>query len=93
MGARARIRSIADAVADRRLRWVQYREVFGTAAGKAVLTDIARSAGMYDDCIGATNDETQRNLGARRLVLRILKVLRLSEEELEQMILKGGHEE
>lgn len=88
-----RVQSIAEVVASRRWMRSQYRMVFGTPEGKAVLTDMARSAGMYDDCIGSSHDETQRNLGARRFVLRILKLLRMSEEELDALIQQGGTEE
>jgi len=87
------IRSVLDVVNHRKVMRSKYRAVFSSSEGRAVLEDMAKSAGMYDDRIGVDDRETNQLLGERRLFLKITKMLSMTEEQIHTQFLPRGDEE
>ena len=62
-----------------------YRQVFDSAAGRIVLADLHRKAGVMQTHEGWTDDQLQYTTGRRDMVLYIDGMLRLKPPELQQM--------
>lgn len=92
MTAAHKVVSIRDMLDRNRRVRSEYRTVFGSPQGQEVLRDLARECGMYDDRIAKTERETYLLLGERRVILRILQLLRMSDAELDALVLKRGEE-
>lgn len=88
MSAAERVTSLVDRIEKRRRLRSQYRAVFSTEDGKSVLEHLARECGMFDDRIGSNEKETWLYLGERRMFLRILSFLRMTDEQLNALVLK-----
>ena len=68
-----------------RLLRAQFRQVFDSPSGEAVLKELARLAKLYEAEPPATEREMWMNLGERRLFLRIVKFMRLTDEQLDAL--------
>ena len=62
-----------------------YRDVFDSAVGQIVLADLMREGGMMITHGGDTDTLLQFEEGKRFMALRILKMLRLKPQELQQL--------
>ncbi len=62
-----------------------YRDVFNSPAGKIVLADLHRKAGVMMTHDGWTGDQLQYATGRRDIVLHIDSMLRLKPAELQQI--------
>lgn len=65
----------------------RYRNVFDSEDGKWVLADLATDCGyMQDALVPDKPDATAQNLGKIWVVIHILKIMRMSEEELSVIV-------
>ncbi len=62
-----------------------YRDVFDSFAGRIVLADLHRKAGVMQTHEGWTDDQLQYTTGRRDMVLYIDAMLRLKPQELQQL--------
>ena len=62
-----------------------YRDVFDSTAGRVVLADLHRKAGVMQTHEGWTDDQLQYTTGRRDMVLYIDAMLRLKPQELQQI--------
>ena len=67
----------------------QYRQVFSTENGKAVLEDILLQAGWAD--ITPTGGPIERNEGKREIAHHILNLLRFPESEMAKLRLHAAN--
>lgn len=63
-----------------------YRQVFATPAGRTVLKDMIRTVGLYRQSGACDSAELQYREGARDRVRRLLKMSKLSDDQLEQLM-------
>jgi hypothetical protein len=87
------VRSMLDVVNHRKVTCSKYKAVFGSSVGREVLEDMAKSAGMFDDRIGADDRETNQLLGERRFFLKITKMLSMTEEQINAQFLPRGDDQ
>lgn len=67
----------------------QYRKVFSTENGKAVLEDILLQAGWAD--VTPPGGPIERNEGKREIANHIINLLRLSEAEMAKLRLEAAN--
>jgi len=63
-----------------------YRQAFATPEGRIVLKDMIRVVGLYRESGARDPGLLQYQEGARDVVRRLLKLTKLSEDELERMM-------
>ena len=74
-------------------RIADYKEVFGTDAGKRVLRDIEDFAQLLSDGFDENPHVTSYNAGRRSVGVYILRMLEMSREDLQEAIRKQAIEE
>lgn len=74
--------NLSEPVVVARLR--DYRQTFGTQAGRRVLGDLFRSYLYKQSHVSGDPYQTAFNEGARHVVLKLRAALKMSEEELER---------
>ena len=62
-----------------------YRSVFLSTEGRLVLKDLMRSTYFYDSVQDTDSNVMNFNEGQRALILRILKTLKVSHDQIEKM--------
>lgn len=63
-----------------------YRQVFASPTGRTVLKDMIRAVGLYRQSGHSELADLQYREGARDLVRRLLKMSRLTDDQLEQLM-------
>jgi len=72
-----------------RQRRHDYNEVFGSEVGKRVLRDIMRECGWLVDPHDRTPTDTEYNVGKRWVVLHILGVMKMTDDQVQQMAMQS----
>lgn len=71
-----------------------YKAVFGSPLGEAVLADIIRESGMYETSyIPGDTHGTAHNEGVRRLATYIVNLVQMSPEEAKRIAELAAHSE
>jgi hypothetical protein len=78
----------ADILRRHRRRRADYVTVFTSEAGQRVLSDLFRFCHMDEPCFAADPCITAFNEGQRRVFLRILGLLRLTDQDIVQLARK-----
>jgi hypothetical protein len=65
---------------------IAYKRVFESSDGKIVLKDLMKCCNFTQSVIGRDPHETYFNEGSRAILLRILKTLALSEDDINKYI-------
>jgi hypothetical protein len=63
-----------------------YRDTFETDAGRIVLKDLIRTAGIFSPSGVLPDAELRQREGAANMVRRVLRMASLSESEIEAMV-------
>jgi hypothetical protein len=79
-------------VARLRQRRADYHAVFTSEAGRRVLADLYRFCLMDQPCFAGDPHATAFNEGRRRVFLRILAVLRMTENDILQLAIEPNEE-
>ena len=72
---------MARAKYDDNARQIDYKEVFGTATGRKVLTDIMVKASVFTPIMGETEFDRGRMEGMRQLALHISSFVRFNADK------------
>jgi hypothetical protein len=72
-----------------------YKATFGSAAGQRVLWDLMKTNFMVSSTMaaGASSHELSFREGSRNAVLRILKILKTTPDQLQSMIDQGEEDD
>jgi len=74
-------------------RVIDYKEVFGSSAGKSVLYDMMRAGNVLQSSFDKNPQEMAFNEGQRNMVLRILTILKTDPLELRKFIQEREEQE
>ena len=70
-----------------------YKDVFNTPQGRVVLGDMIKASGLYSITGVRPDSELQHMEGSRDMVRRIIHMLSIDEDKLNQIALGEGEEE
>lgn len=74
-------------------RVIDYKEIFGSVAGKKVLYDMMKAGNMLQSSFDKDPHEMAFNEGQRNMVLRILTLLKTDPMELRKFIQEREEQE